>query len=146
MILQDKVKTFCYLGLMPFIFIPIVSWISPNLAFDYHLITIFFSWSLLMAIFMTGTLWGLSLKLNRSIVPSIFIFGLLFLIYLSNIFLGIKYLIFILIALLIIYEIIQRYEKELILEFDWYQELRFYLTFSLRICHLLMIAFIFTYQ
>ena len=131
---------------MPFIFIPIVSWISPKLALDYHFITIFFSWSLSMAIFMSGTLWGLSLKLNRSIVPSITIFGLLFLIYLSNIYLGIQYLIFILISLLVIYEIIQRYEKELILEIDWYVELRFYLTFTIRICHLLMIAFIFTYQ
>ena len=71
MILQDKVKTFCYLGLMPFIFIPIISWVSPKTAFDYQLIFLFFSWSLMMGVFMTGTLWGMSLEQKKSIIPSV---------------------------------------------------------------------------
>ena len=37
-------------------------------------------------------------------------------------------------------------EKKLIKSEKWYQDLRFFLTFAVRICHLVMIAFIFTYQ
>ena len=36
--------------------------------------------------------------------------------------------------------------KKLIKDFEWYKEIRFHLTFSVRICHLLMIGFIFTNQ
>ena len=75
MILQDQVKIFCYSGLIPFILIPIISWISPKIAFDYYLILFFFTWSIMMATFMAGTLWGLSIKSNESILSSIIIFS-----------------------------------------------------------------------
>ena len=74
MILQDQIKIFCYSGLIPFIFIPIISWISPKTAFEYYLILLFFTWSMMMATFMAGTLWGLSIKSNKSILSSIIIF------------------------------------------------------------------------
>ena len=146
MILQDKVKTFCYLGLMPFIFIPIISWVSPKTAFDYQLIFLFFSWSLMMGVFMTGTLWGMSLEQKKSIIPSVGIFSLLLMTLTLNNYEEIKLSIYIIFLLLFVYEAIYRLEKKLIFDLKWYRELRFHLTFSIRICHLLMIAFIFTYQ
>ena len=146
MILQDKVKTFCYLGLMPFIFIPIISWVSPKTAFDYQLIFLFFSWSLMMGVFMTGTLWGMSLEQKKSIIPSVGIFFLLLMTLTLNNYEESKLSIYIIFLLLFVYEAIYRLEKKLIFDLKWYRELRFHLTFSIRICHLLMIAFIFTYQ
>lgn len=146
MILQDKVKTFCYLGLMPFIFIPIISWVSPKIAFDYQLIFLFVSWSLMMGVFMAGTLWGMSLEQKKSIIPSVAIFSLLLMTYALNTHGENKLSIFIIFLLLFAYETIHRLEKKLIFDLKWYRELRFHLTFSIRICHLLMIAFIFTYQ
>ena len=146
MILQDKVKTFCYLGLMPFIFIPIISWVSPKIAFDYQLIFLFVSWSLMMGVFMAGTLWGMSLEQKKSIIPSVALFSLLLMTYALNTHEENKLSIFIIFLLLFAYEAIHRLEKKLIFDLKWYRELRFHLTFSIRICHLLMIAFIFTYQ
>ncbi|MAL53009.1 MAG: hypothetical protein CMQ68_02725 [Gammaproteobacteria bacterium] len=143
MILQDKIKRYCYLGLLPFISIPIISWISPKLALDYELHYHFFNWSLLMAVFMSGTLWGLSLSQNKSIFSAVAIFFLLFFILYFYIFGDADYAIFIMLSLLLVHELIYRSEKTLIVNLDWYQQLRFHLTFSIRICHLLMIAFIF---
>ena len=146
MILQDQVKIFCYSGLIPFIFIPIVSWISPKIAFDYYLILFFFVWSIMMATFMAGTLWGLSIKSNESILSSIITFSLVFLLSLFITFSAENYLILCLFALLLIYEYIHFSERRLIEKIEWYREIRFHLTFSIRICHLLMIGFIFTNQ
>ena len=146
MILQDQVKIFCYSGLIPFILIPIISWISPKIAFDYYLIQLFFIWSIMMATFMAGTLWGLSIKSNESILSSIITFSLVFLLSLFITFSAENYLILCLFALLLIYEYIHFSETRLIEKIEWYKEIRFHLTFSIRICHLLMIGFIFTNQ
>jgi len=146
MILQDQVKIFCYSGLIPFIFIPIVSWISPKIAFDYYLILFFFVWSIMMATFMAGTLWGLSIKSNESILSSITTFSLVFLLSLFITFSAENYSILCLFILLLIYEYIHYSERRLIEKIEWYKEIRFHLTFSIRICHLLMIGFIFTNQ
>ena len=146
MILQDQVKIFCYSGLIPFILIPIISWISPKITFDYYLIQLFFIWSIMMATFMAGTLWGLSIKFNESVLSSIITFSLVFLLSLFITFSAENYLILCLFALLLIYEYIHFSERRLIEKIEWYKEIRFHLTFSIRICHLLMIGFIFTNQ
>jgi hypothetical protein len=57
-----------------------------------------------------------------------------------------NYSILCLFILLLIYEYIYFSERKLIEKTDWYKEIRFHLTFSIRICHLLMIGFIFTNQ
>ena len=121
MILQDQVKIFCYSGLIPFIFIPIVSWISPKIAFDYYLILFFFAWSIMMATFMTGTLWGLSIKSNEYILSSIITFSLVFLLSLFITFSAENYLILCLFALLLIYEFIHFSERRLIEKIEWYK-------------------------
>ena len=146
MILQDQVKFFCYLGLIPFIFIPMISWVSPKLAFEYYLILFFFSWSMMMANFMAGTLWGLAMKLNKSIINPVLIFSAIFTLSIFLTLSGKGFSIISLAVLFLIYEYIYYSEKKLIENIDWYKEIRFYLTFSIRICHLLMIAFIFTNQ
>ena len=146
MILQDQVKIFCYSGLIPFILIPIISWISPKIAFDYYLILLFFTWSIMMATFMAGTLWGLSIKSNESILSSTIIFSSVFLLSLFITFSAENYSILYLFILLLVYEFIYFSERKLIEKIGWYKEIRFHLTFSIRICHLLMIGFIFTNQ
>ena len=146
MILQDQVKLFCYSGLIPFILIPIISWISPKIAFDYYLILLFFTWSIMMATFMAGTLWALSIKSNESILNSTIIFSTVFLLSLFITFSPENYPILCLFVLLMVYEYIYFSERKLIENIGWYKEVRFYLTFSIRICHLLMIGFIFTNQ
>ncbi len=127
MILQDQVKIFCYSGLIPFILIPIISWISPKIAFVYYLILFFFTWSIMMATFMAGTLWVFLLSLFITFSAE-------------------NYSILCLFILLLIYEYIYFSERKLIEKIEWYKEIRFHLTFSIRICHLLMIGFIFTNQ
>ncbi len=146
MILQDQIKIFCYSGLIPFIFIPLISWISPSLAFEYYLILFFFSWSMMMATFMAGTLWGLSIKLNQSILNSVIVFVSIFLLSAFMTISTDNYSIQCLFILLLIYEFIYFSERKLIIDLEWYKEIRFHLTFSIRICHLLMIGFIFTNQ
>ena len=146
MILQDQIKIFCYSGLIPFIFIAIISWISPKTAFEYYLILLFFTWSMMMATFMAGTLCGLSLKSNKSILSSVIIFASVFLLAVFVTFSSENYSILCLFILLLIYEYINFSERKLIENFEWYKEIRFHLTFSVRICHLLMIGFIFTNQ
>ena len=71
MILQDKIKVFCYLGLLPFISIPIISWVSPKIAYDYGLFILFLNWSLVMAVFMEayvkhikGELWLVGARID----------------------------------------------------------------------------------
>ena len=51
-----------------------------------------------------------------------------------------------LIALLLAFELGHIYEKKILNLEEDYIEMRFKLTFSVRICHLLMIGFIFTNQ
>ena len=145
MILQDQVKIFSYLGLLPFILVPIIAWISPQTAFDNNLIEVFYSWSTLMLAFMIGTSWSLALKNNRNIFVVVALFALLFSGIIFFYFIS-SNVIFFLAVLLIIYEMQYFFEKNLINDDDWYKNLRFHLTFSIRICHLLMIAFIFTNQ
>jgi len=145
MILQDQVKFFSYLGLLPFILVPIIAWISPQTAFDNNLIEVFYSWSTLMLAFMIGTSWSLALKSNRNIFVVVALFALLFAGIILFYFIS-SNVIFFLAVLLIIYEMQYSFEKNLIKDDDWYKNLRFHLTFSIRICHLLMIAFIFTNQ
>ena len=145
MILQDQVKIFSYLGLLPFILVPIIAWISPQTAFDNNLIEVFYSWSTLMLAFMIGTSWSLAVKNNRNIFVVVALFALLFSGIIFFYFIS-SNVIFFLAVLLIIYEMQYFFEKNLINDDDWYKNLRFHLTFSIRICHLLMIAFIFTNQ
>ena len=145
MILQDQVKIFSYLGLLPFILVPIIAWISPQTAFDNNLIEFFYSWSTLMLAFMIGTSWSLALKNNRTIYMVVVLFALLF-VGIIFFYLISSNVIFFLAVLLILYEMQYFFEKNLIKDEDWYKNLRFHLTFSIRICHLLMIAFIFTNQ
>jgi len=145
MILQDQVKIFSYLGLLPFILVPIISWISPEAAYDNYLIEVFYSWSTLMLAFIIGTSWSLALKNNQSIFMVVAQFALLF-IGIIFFYLASNNIIFFLVILLILYEMQYFFEKNLIKDVDWYKNLRFHLTFSIRICHLLMIAFIFTNQ
>ena len=146
MILQDQVKIFSYLGLLPFILVPIIGWISPQTAFDNNLIESFNLWSALMFAFMTGTFWSTALKNNQSILMPVILFALLFTAITLFFLLKQNNLIILLVVLLILYELGYLFEKKLIGDIEWYKNLRFHLTFSIRICHLLMIAFIFTNQ
>ena len=146
MILQDQVKFFSYLGLLPFILVPVVAWISPETAYNNKLIEFFYSWSVLMFAFMTGTFWILALKNNQNISMVVGLFALLFVVMTSFYSFEIINPILFLISLLILYELGYLFEKKLIKDMEWYKNLRFHLTFSIRICHLLMIAFIFTNQ
>ena len=146
MILQDQVKFFSYLGLLPFILVPVVAWISPETAYNNKLIEFFYSWSVLMFAFMTGTFWILALKNNQNISMVVGLFALLFIVMASFYSFEIINPILFLLSLLILYELGYLFEKKLIKDMEWYKNLRFHLTFSIRICHLLMIAFIFTNQ
>ena len=146
MILQDQVKFFSYLGLLPFILVPVVAWISPETAYNNKLIEFFYFWSALMFAFMTGTFWILALKNNQNISMAIGLFALLFVVMASFYSFEIINPILFLVSLLILYELGYLFEKKLIKDMEWYKNLRFHLTFSIRICHLLMIAFIFTNQ
>ena len=146
MILQDQVKLFSYLGLLPFILVPIVAWISPETAFNNKLIEFFNLWSALMFAFMTGTFWSTALKNNQSILVPVILFALLFTAITLFFLLKQNNLIILLVVLLILYELGYLFEEKLIKDTEWYKNLRFHLTFSIRICHLLMIAFIFTNQ
>ena len=146
MILQDQVKLFSYLGLLPFILVPVVAWISPETAYNNKLIEFFYSWSVLMFAFMTGTFWILALKNNQNISTVVGLFALLFVVMAFFYSFEIINPILFLLSLLILYELGYLFEKKLIKDMEWYKNLRFHLTFSIRICHLLMIAFIFTNQ
>ena len=146
MILQDQVKLFSYLGLLPFILVPVVAWISPETAYNNKLIEFFYSWAAWMFAFMTGTFLSLALRNNQKISMVVGLFALLFVVMTSFYSFEIINPILFLISLLILYELGYLFEKKLIKDMEWYKNLRFHLTFSIRICHLLMIAFIFTNQ
>ena len=146
MFLQDLVKLFSYLGLLPFILVPVVAWISPETAYNNKLIEFIYSWSALMFAFMTGTFWVLALRNNQNISMVVGLFALLFIVMASFYSFEIINPILFLISLLTLYELGYFFEKKLIKDMEWYKNLRFHLTFSIRICHLLMIAFIFTNQ
>tara|TARA_Y100001935_G_scaffold131236_1_gene108664 strand:- start:533 stop:835 length:303 start_codon:yes stop_codon:yes gene_type:complete len=100
----------------------------------------------MMATFMGGTIWGLSLNQDKSIYDAVVIFTAVLLLSVFLTFSSMGYTILALAILILIYEFIHFSERKLIAKFNWYKEVRFHLTFSIRICHLLMIAFIFTYQ
>ena len=74
MILQDKAKLFSYIGLLPFIFIPLTVWINPSKPGFF--ITSFMLWSQYMAIFLSGTLWAYALMQKKEIFPSVSLFSL----------------------------------------------------------------------
>ena len=105
MILQDQVKLFSYLGLLPFILVPVVAWISPETAYNNKLIEFFYSWSALMFAFMTGTFWILALRNNQNISMVVGLFALLFIVMASFYSFEIINPILFLISLLILYEL-----------------------------------------
>lgn len=152
MILQDQSKLLSYLGLFPFVLMTAMLWINPTWA--EIIFEIFIIYSTLIFVFLTGTWWGFAQENNKTLLPSIFFFFLPFLIILiimlfSNQFRDIFSMPYemaaILLGLLISYESGHIYEKNFLNLDKDYLEMRFYLTFGVRICHLLMIAFIFTY-
>lgn len=152
MILQDQSKLLSYLGLFPFVLMTAMLWINPTWAET--IFEIFIIYSTLIFVFLTGTWWGFAQENNKTLLPSIFFFFLPFLIILiimlfSNQFRDIFSMPYempaILLGLLISYESGHIYEKNFLNLDKDYLEMRFYLTFGVRICHLLMIAFIFTY-
>ena len=114
MILQDKAKLFSYLGLLPFIFIPIIVWIYPSMPGFF--ITSFMLWSQYMAIFLTGTLWAYALMQKKGIIPSVFLFSFATLVVLTLKVFPINNLIqinVVLITLLLVYEGIYFFEKNI---------------------------------
>tara|TARA_B100001175_G_C19440380_1_gene605961 strand:- start:341 stop:805 length:465 start_codon:yes stop_codon:yes gene_type:complete len=154
MILQDQQKLLSFLGLFPFIALSAIIWINP--VWDIYLLLIFIFYSLFIHIFLSGTWWGMARNSNKSLVPSIAFFFLPFIlaliISLLEYFLepsyskSFKFILGPLISLLLAFEFGHIYEKKkLDLDAD-YLDMRFKLTFSVRICHLLMIGFIFTNQ
>ena len=86
---------------------------------------------------------------KKASIPSVYLFCLATLVVLTLKVFPINNLIqinIVLITLLLVYEGIYFFEKKLIKSEKWYQDLRFFLTFAVRMCHLVMLAFIFTYQ
>tara|TARA_B100001059_G_C17693357_1_gene506154 strand:- start:253 stop:717 length:465 start_codon:yes stop_codon:yes gene_type:complete len=154
MILQDQQKLLSFLGLFPFIALSAIIWINP--VWDVYILLIFIFYSLFIHIFLSGSWWGLACNKNKSLAPSIAFFFLPFILVLIISLLeyffepsyskSFRFILGPLIALLLAHEFGHIYEKkELNLDPD-YLDLRFKLTFSVRICHLLMIGFIFTNQ
>ena len=113
MFLQDLVKLFSYLGLLPFILVPVVAWISPETAYNNKLIEFFYSWSALMFAFMTGTFWVLALRNNQNISMVVGLFALLFIVMASFYSFEIINPILFLISLLTLYELGYFFEKKL---------------------------------
>lgn len=153
MILQEQSKLLSYLGLLPFIFSCILIWIIPSLAI--YILVGFIAYSLLIYIFLTGSWWGFAYSSGNSLYIPILLFFAPFLIFIPSI--SMEQLIkdnfnllknynlipSSLVALICSYEIGHFYELRKIKLNSEYMNLRFQLTFSVRICHLLMIAFIF---
>jgi len=154
MILQDQQKLLSFLGLFPFIALSALIWINP--VWDIFILLIFISYSLFIYIFLCGSWWGIAREKNKSLTPSIifFFFPLILvfiLCFLEYIFdpsysKSFKFILGPIVALLLAFEFGHIYEKKMLDLDDDYIELRFRLTFSVRICHLLMIGFIFTNQ
>ena len=152
MILQDQSKLLSFLGLFPFVLMTAVLWINPT--WSEIIFEIFIIYSTLIFVFLTGTWWGFAQRNNKTLIPSIFFFFLPLLIILTSMLFSNKFREFfsvpyemaaILLGLLISYESGHIYEKNFLNLDKDYLDMRFYLTFGVRICHLLMIAFIFTY-
>lgn len=153
MILQEQSKLLSYLGLLPFIFSCILIWIIPSLAI--YILVGFIAYSLLIYIFLTGSWWGFAYSSGNSLYIPILLFFAPFLIFIPSIFMeqlikdnfnllqNYNLILSSLVALLCSYEIGHLYELRKIKLNSEYMNLRFQLTFSVRICHLLMIAFIF---
>jgi len=153
MILQEQSKLLSYLGLLPFIFSCILIWIIPSLAI--YILVGFIAYSLLIYIFLTGSWWGFAYSSGNSLYIPILLFFSPFLIFIPSIFmeqlikdnfnllLNYSLIPSSLVALICSYEIGHFYELRKIKLNSEYMNLRFQLTFSVRICHLLMIAFIF---
>ena len=153
MILQEQSKLLSYLGLLPFIFSCILIWIIPSLAI--YILVGFIAYSLLIYIFLTGSWWGFAYSSGNSLYIPILLFFAPFLIFIPSIFMeqlikdnfnllqNYNLILSSLVALLCSYEIGHLYELRKVKLNSEYINLRFQLTFSVRICHLLMIAFIF---
>jgi len=153
MILQEQSKLLSYLGLLPFIFSCILIWIIPSLAI--YILIGFIAYSLLIYIFLTGSWWGFVYSSGNSLYIPILLFFSPFLIFLPfvyieqlikdnlNLLQNYNLILSSLVALVCSYEIGHLYELRKIKLKSEYINLRFQLTFSVRICHLLMIAFIF---
>ncbi|OUW80949.1 MAG: hypothetical protein DBW97_03825 [SAR86 cluster bacterium] len=153
MILQEQSKLLSYLGLLPFIFSCILIWIIPSLAI--YILIGFIAYSLLIYIFLTGSWWGFAYSSGNSLYIPILLFFSPFLIFLPfvyieqfikdnlNLLQNYNLILSSLVALVCSYEIGHLYELRKIKLKSEYINLRFQLTFSVRICHLLMIAFIF---
>jgi len=153
MILQEQSKLLSYLGLLPFIFSCILIWIIPSLAI--YILVGFIAYSLLIYIFLTGSWWGFAYSSGNSLYIPILLFFAPFLIFIPSIFMeqlikdnfnllqNYHLIPSSLVALICSYEIGHFYEHRKIKLNSEYMNLRFQLTFSVRICHLLMIAFIF---
>ena len=153
MILQEQSKLLSYLGLLPFIFSCILIWIIPSLAI--YILVGFIAYSLLIYIFLTGSWWGFAYSSGNSLYIPILLFFSPFLIFIPsicieqlikdnfNLLLNYSLIPSSLVALICSYEIGHFYELRKIKLNSEYMNLRFQLTFSVRICHLLMIAFIF---
>ena len=153
MILQEQSKLLSYLGLLPFIFSCILIWIIPSLAI--YILVGFIAYSLLIYVFLTGSWWGFAYSSGNSLYIPIVLFFAPFLIFLPfvyieqlikdnlNLLQNYNLILSSLVALVCSYEIGHLYELRKIKLNSEYMNLRFQLTFSVRICHLLMIAFIF---
>ena len=154
MILQDQQKLLSFLGLFPFIALAALIWINP--VWDIFILLIFIFYSLFIHIFLCGSWWGIAREKNKSVLPSILFFFfpliLAFVLCLMEASFSpsysetYKFILGPLIALLLAFELGHIYEKKILNLEEDYIELRFKLTFSVRICHLLMIGFIFTNQ
>ena len=154
MILQDHQKLLSFFVLIPFILLSALIWINP--AWDIFILVTFIFYSLFIHIFLCGSWWGIARENKESLSSSIVFFFLPFLLafvlslieYIfdplySN---SYKFILGPIIALLLAFEFGHIYEKKALDLDDDYIQLRFKLTFSVRICHLLMIGFIFTNQ
>ena len=154
MILQDQQKLLSYFGLFPFIALSALVWINPN--WDIFILVTFIFYSLFIHIFLCGSWWGIARENKGSLTPSIVFFFLPFVLafvlslmeYIFEPFYSNSYTFILgpIIALLLAFEFGHIYEKKVLNLDDDYIQLRFNLTFSVRICHLLMIGFIFTNQ
>ena len=153
MILQEQSKLLSYLGLLPFISSCILIWIIPSLAI--YILVGFIAYSLLIYVFLTGSWWGFAYSSGNSLYIPIVLFFAPFLIFLPSVYLeqlikdnlnllqSYNLILSSLVALVCSYEIGHLYELRKIKLNSEYMNLRFQLTFSVRIGHLLMIAFIF---
>ena len=144
MILQEQSKLLSYLGLLPFIFSCILIWIIPSLAI--YILVGFIAYSLLIYIFLTGSWWALPIAQAIRYIPILLFFSP-FLIFIPslcmeqlikdkfNLLQNYNLIPSSLVALICSYEIGHFYELRKIKLNSEYMNLRFQLTFSVRICH-----------